>query len=94
MEHSQYLKTHLVYIEGQGLEWLEDQQDTLQRSSETVSMSRCKAAELPRHAVLCEKTERDDDKATKAGQPPTGQAGEISRGHAEAYVQIRSSRVL
>ena len=46
-----------------------------------------------RHAVLCETTERDDDETTKAGQSSTGQAGEISRAHAEAHAQIRSSGV-
>ena len=46
-----------------------------------------------RHTVLCEKTERDDDESTIAGQSPTGQAGEISRGHAEAHAQVRSSGV-
>ena len=36
-------------------------------------------------------TERDDDEATEAGQSSTGQAGEISRGHAEVHAQIRLS---
>ena len=45
-----------------------------------------------RHTVLFEKTERDDDETTKAGQSSTGQAGEISRGHAESHAQFRSSR--
>ena len=39
------------------------------------------------------KAERDDDEATKAGQSPTGQAGKISCGHAEAHAQIRSAKI-
>ena len=41
-----------------------------------------------------EGTEQDDDKVTKAGQSSTGQAGKISRGHAEAHAPVRSSREL
>ena len=45
-------------------------------------------------SFLSEGTEQDDDKVTKARQSSTGQAGEISRGRAEAHAQIRSSREL
>ena len=39
-------------------------------------------------------TTQDVDKVTKAGQGSFDQAGKITRGHAEAHAQIRSSREL
>ena len=79
-EHGKYLKRHIVHIEGQGFEWLEN------RKHQKLLQDWCEAA--VRHTVLREETERDDVETTEDGQPPTFQAVEISRGHAEAYAQI------
>ena len=99
VEHGRYLKRHIVYIEGQGFEWLEDP-----KHHAAIIRNRSKTGAKPqsspgskdlgksdpealrrvgrdggeavsaryrhqhtrvqweiRHAVLCEKTERDDD---------------------------------
>ena len=123
-EHGQYLMRHIVYIEGQCFEWLEDRKhlaaiirnrskigakpqsspgskdlsdpEALDELAEVeaklyqqetgISIPRVQRA--IRHTVLREETEGDDVETTEDGQPPTGQAVEISRGHAEAYAQI------
>ena len=70
-----------------------EHEDGRRRSSEWTSKSTTRlwlSYSPSTQSFRSEGTEQDDDKVTKAGQSSTGQAGKISRGHA----QIRSSRQL
>ena len=125
MEHGRYLKRHIVYIEGQGFEWLEDPKHLA-----AIIKNRSKTGAKPQGSPgskdlgkKCRSVDELEEVEAKLYQQDTGisiyassgrfdmqfcvkrlsqmmtkhsstgQAGEISRGHAEAHAQIRSSGV-
>ena len=87
-EHGQYFKRHIVYINGQGLEWLEDPKHLVAIIRNRFQGGR-EATELPSQQLPREKRSRSVGRAGKGGRKAV--SARYRHQHLSVHLKIRHS---